>query len=147
MVVTHDDGHRVAIEFKVCQFPRMKWPSPNQSTYDVGQIAWDFGALKTYEVESGYCIVVLHGGLVDMPTVTEAGIARAFHNAMFTDYTSAKTWGYLKYAQQPAASRRVMEIIEEMGFGKPYYSEEANPHGFCKLFKPEKLAVIGLSIK
>lgn len=147
MVVTHEDGFRVGIEFKVCQFPRMKWTSPNDSTYDVGQIASDFGALRTYAVESGYCMVVLHGGLVDMPSVTELGIARSFHNAMFADYMAAKHWGYLKYAKQYAKDKHQMQLIEDMGFGKPYFSEKANPRSFCKLFKKERLAVVGLSIK
>jgi hypothetical protein len=145
MVITHDDGHRVGIEFKVCQFPRMKWTSPNQSTYDIGQIAWDFGSLKTYGVESGYCIVVLHGGLVDMPSVTEAGIARSFHNAMFTDYMSAKQWGYLKYAQQPAASKRECKLLKRWASASRTIA--TNPYGFCKLFKAERLAVVGLSGK
>ncbi len=55
-VITHQDGHRIGVEFKVCQFPRMKWQSPNQSMYDIGQLAWDFGALKKYDLDFG----VLH---------------------------------------------------------------------------------------
>jgi hypothetical protein len=147
MVIAHDDGYKVGIEFKVCEFPRMKWTSPNQSTYDVGQIAWDFGALKKYSLNSGYCIVILHGGLVDMPGATGPGIMRSFHNMMFTDYMATKTWGYLKYSKISAPERHEMEIVEEMGFGKPFNIAKANLNNFCRLYRKEKLAVVGISVK
>ena len=143
-VFTHTDGHRIGIEFKVCEFPRMKWTSPNQSLYDIGQLAWDFSALKKYGLNSGYCIVVLHGGLVDMPGVTAPGIARSFHNAMFTDFMITKTWGYLKYSKLSAAEKHERDTVEEMGFGKPYNITKANPNNFCRLYKDKKLAVVGI---
>jgi hypothetical protein len=143
-IITHEGGYRVGIEFKVCEFPRMKWTSPNQSTYDIGQLAWDFAALKKYGLNSGYCIVVLHGGLVDMPGVTAPGIARSFHNATFTDFQATKTWGYLKYARLTAVQKHEMMTVDEMGFGKPYNSAQANPNNFCKLYRDKKLAVVGI---
>jgi len=146
-IITHDDGFRVGVEFKICELPRMKWNDANSSTYDVGQLAWDYKALSTYKMDSAYCVAVLHGALVEMPTATPLGIMRMFHNALFTDFQVAKSWGWAKYKNQSAIGRREIETISDMGLDKPFYRPKANPNNFCRLYKEQKLAVVGFSIR
>jgi hypothetical protein len=140
------DGARVAIEFKVCELPRLKANSPNDATYDVGQLAWDFGELARYEVEFSYCIALIHGWAPSMPGVTPNMIARAFHNALFVDFRTAEMFGKPKTRERVYDLNHTKKTLPKMKLDKPYFRENANPHNFCIVNKKHKLAVVGLHV-
>jgi hypothetical protein len=105
VVATYEEAdgrkEKVGIEFKVCELPRSYANAPNGVTYDIGQIAWDFGELATYRMEFGYCIAIIHGGIPAMKSATKKGVARAFHNAYLS---MPKRTSTLEMPQRPTAS-------------------------------------------
>lgn len=50
-----DDGRqeKIGLEFKVCELPRSFANSPDAGTYDIGQLAWDFSELSSYNFDFG----------------------------------------------------------------------------------------------
>lgn len=146
-LVTHDNGHRIAIEFKVCEFPRTKRTSPSGALYDVGQLSWDYGDLKAYGLDSAYCIVVLHGALAEIQHAKAFDVARLFHNSMFIDFQTSKLWGELRPKGLSAQRKQQIATIQEMGFGRPYYKPDTNKNNFCRLYEAQGMAVIGFSTK
>lgn len=146
-IIRHVEGHRIGVEFKVMEFPRLKNTSPWVTLYDVGQLAWDYASLKIYDLESAYCIVVLHGALTSMPGATHKGIARMFHNAMYVDFQASKHWGEFKYKTLNGQQKRQMKTMEDAGFDRPYFSGNVNRNSFCRHYRQHDLAVVGVSIK
>lgn len=153
-----DSEERVGLEFKVCDFPRIKNNSPSGGTYHVGQIAWDYGALREYDVDFAYCIVVLFGGLVESRGMTELNLMRWFHNAMYADFQASLKWGdYNKKIINKAKKKTnkwyeedrdfQIKTIRKMGFSKPFYRQEMNRFNFCQIYQKQRLAVIGLQVK
>lgn len=154
-IVEHANSKtRVGLEFKVCQFPRMKSRSPRGSTYDIGQIAWDFGSLKDYKLNFAYCVIVLHGPFAEANGVDERTMERWFHNAMYADFRSSMLWGHYnkKLNNDPARSgnkywydlERNFQIrsITQMGFDAPYRNHKLD--NFCKVYPAQRLSVIGI---
>lgn len=155
-IVEHTDSRtRVGLEFKVCQFPRIKSTSPRMGTYDVGQLAWDFGSLRDYSLNFAYCVVVLHGPFVEAKEIDDRTIERWFHNAMYADFQASMLWGHYnkKLNNDPArrANKKWYDIernfqirsIKQMRFDKPY-KRTSTPANFCRLYSAQRLAVIGL---
>jgi len=118
----------------------MQWNSPKSATYDVGQIVYDYYDLSKYDLNYAYCIALVHGAISSIPEATAKGVARSFHNALFTDFQSAREWGDMKF------SRLELRTYRDMGLDKPYCERAANPNNFCRLYRREKLAVVGICV-
>ena len=130
----------------MCQLPRSHANSPDGATYDIGQIAWDFGELATYKMEFGYCIGVSHGGSPSMKSATTKGVARAFHNALFVDAETQRHFGEPKTAARKNDVRSMRRVLPEMRLDQPYFDRQAHPSKFSLLDKKTKLAIVGLFV-
>jgi len=151
-IVEHANSEtRVGLEFKVCQFPRMRNNSPKMGTYDVGQLAWDFGSLRDYNLDFAYCVIALHGPFVEANEIDDQTVERWFHNAMYADFQASMLWGYLNKKLKNGPTRRTnkwdrnfeIRSIRQMGFDVPF-RRKAKPDNFCRLYSAQRLAVIGL---
>ncbi len=146
-LLKYKERYRLGIEFKVVKLPRLDNTSPNTCMYDLGQLAYDYIGLENYQIDLGYCIVVIDGPLVEMSQATHSSVARLFHNAMFVDYHSFVGYGTLKksgYTQRWKDA--TIEAVTKMGFDKPFDAKKTNGR-FCYLDKKAGLAVIGIEVK
>jgi hypothetical protein len=138
---------RVGLEFKVCQFPRMKNTSPATVSYDVGQIGRDLASLRQYKLNFAYCVIVLHGPFVEANGINAQTIERWFHNAMYADFQASMLWGYFnkKDASDWVVERNAsLRAIRRMGLNKPF-ERTSKPENFCRLYPAQRLAaVVGL---
>lgn len=160
VVAYHKEGdYRLGIEFKVCEFPRSKNNDGLGVTYDIGQIAWDFGALKGYQkLDSAYCIIVLYGGIPTIPKITAKAVERLFHNAMYADFQHALKWGiYNKHLKEGVKRKQnpwfeqgrkfQVDTIKKMGMSEPYRKGSASKLNFSRLYPKEKIAVLGIHVR
>ncbi|MDK9718533.1 MAG: hypothetical protein OEL57_11605 [Trichlorobacter sp.] len=119
-----DDGrldilyNNYGIELKVVKFPR-----PNavisKALYDIGQLSSDYWRIKhAKKLEGGELCILLAGCLV-AELANPTAILREFHNRMFVDYMTSKSFGELK-TQHTKKRENQIRAIEDMGFHEPY---------------------------
>jgi hypothetical protein len=121
-------GADLAVELKICEFPRRSNLGNRQALYDVGQLLWDAIGIREAGL-SGFVLPVLYTTGA-YPDWSEIAARRAFHNSMFCDLEQSLRYGELGEQRSDEARVEQLNLAAEFGWNAPFGKGDAGFDGF-----------------